>query len=122
VPKSSSPRLLHRVRNGPNVMCLRIRSLPDPISSTLNSPLSASRILVNCGHFFTCKVRVRNSAAQSVQQLCSEGPGSGRRASKPLRNGVHHDFAVRERPQSGSRVLDPKTTTWIFTGPIEGRA
>jgi hypothetical protein len=50
--KSSSPRLLHRVANGPNVMSLRIRSLPDPISSSLNSPLSASRILVNCGHFF----------------------------------------------------------------------
>jgi hypothetical protein len=37
--KSSSQRWLHRVANGPNVMCLRIRSLPDPLSSSLNSPL-----------------------------------------------------------------------------------
>lgn len=65
------------------------------------------------------KGRVRNSAAQSVKQLCSLWPESG--DGRPSLCGRESTMIspCRKRHQSGSRVLDPRTTTWPFTDPIK---
>lgn len=118
--RSSSPRLLHRVANGPNMMCLRIRSFRDPMSSSLNSPLFGTS---HSGQLWTLLLLARvvfgirqpNQSSNSALSDRDQGDGRpslcGKESLKIL--------LCRKRHQSGSRVLDPRTTTWNFTGPIE---
>jgi hypothetical protein len=96
-------------------MCLRIRSLPDPMLSSLNSPLFG---ILNSGQLWTLLLLakvvfgIRQDNQSSHSALKSQG--SRRRASRLLRKREHHAFALRKKSTRGGSGSGPEDNNLDF--------